>query len=144
MSYWPSSLIRSYRGAMLCLGLQKWFEFALSHSCFWMLSPPSQNSILLKQRAGFRKLTRDLQSFVFFVVFGRLGKGESLRVSYLSLGYSLFPISPLPQSSYWMSWPSSKTHLLCCWMDKFFRTLLLRISNSPGKERYIWLFKLNN
>lgn len=70
----------------------------------------------------------------YFLCCLQVGTGRSLRISYLSRCCSLYPISSLSQSSYWMSWPSSMTHLLCYWMGKLFRTLLLRISKSSGQE----------
>lgn len=143
-SYLSFSLVRPRIGTLLCLeSCRSDLNLHYNIVCLWMLSPPRQNSILLKGRLGFIKLTMDFQSFVLLAVSGSI-RQVGISASPVSAEAVLFPISSLSQSSYWMSWPSSRTNMLCGWMGKFFRTLLLRISKSSGKERFIWLFKLPN
>lgn len=83
-----------------------------NEACLWMPSLPRWKSVLLKGRAEFWKLTIDFQ-FCFICCLWKHQAGRSLRVFYFSRSYSLFLSSSLSQSSYSMSWPSSRTQLLC-------------------------------
>lgn len=124
--------------------LQKWFEPALWHSLFLSATTSQTKLRSSKGESWAPKAYHGLSELCFMGCFWKYQTGRILSISCLNRGSSLFPTSSLSQSSYWMSWPSSRTPLLCCWMGKFFRNLLLRISKSSGKERFIWLFKLPN